>query len=110
MPNGWTGVWMGVLIGIFSFVGIEVIAVTSGETKEPEKAIPAALRTMALRLILFYLLALTIVVSFVPWTESGAQVVEQSPFVTVLSYSGIAHAAGIKIGRASFRDSVYQSV
>lgn len=95
MPNGWTGVWMGVLIGIFSFVGIEVIAVTSGETKEPEKAIPAALRTMALRLILFYLLALTIVVSFVPWTESGAEVVEQSPFVKVLSYTGIAHAAAI---------------
>ncbi len=95
MPNGFTGVWMGVLIGIFSFVGIEVIAVTSGETKEPEKAIPAALRTMAARLILFYLLALTIVVSFVPWTESGAQVVEQSPFVKVLAYTGIPHAAGI---------------
>ena len=95
MPNGWTGVWMGVIIGIFSFVGIEVIAVTSGETKEPEKTIPAALRTMALRLILFYLLALTIVVSFVPWTESGAKVVEQSPFVRVLAYTGIPHAAGI---------------
>lgn len=95
MPNGFSGVWMGVLIGIFSFVGIEVIAVTSGETKEPEKAIPAALKTMAVRLILFYLLALTIVVSFVPWTESGAEVVEQSPFVKILTYSGIAHAAGI---------------
>ena len=95
MPNGFTGVWMGVLIGIFSFVGIEVIAVTSGETREPEKAIPAALRTMAVRLILFYLLALTIVVSFVPWTESGAQVVAQSPFVRILSYTGIPHAAGI---------------
>lgn len=95
MPNGFSGVWMAVLIGIFSFVGIEVIAVTSGETSQPEKAIPAALRTMAVRLILFYLLALTIVVSFVPWTESGAAVVEQSPFVKVLSYSGIAYAAGI---------------
>jgi AAT family amino acid transporter len=95
MPNGFSGVWMGVLIGIFSFVGIEVIAVTSGETQEPEKAIPAALRTMAVRLILFYVLALTIVVSFVPWTESGAQVVEQSPFVRVLAYTGITHAAAI---------------
>ncbi|WP_213981180.1 amino acid permease [Sphingomonas sp. dw_22] len=95
MPNGFWGVWMGVLIGIFSFVGIEVIAVTSGETREPEKAIPAALRTMAVRLLLFYVLALTIVVSFVPWTESGAKVVAQSPFVRVLAYSGIAHAAGI---------------
>jgi amino acid transporter, AAT family len=95
MPNGFSGVWMGVLIGIFSFIGIEVIAVTSGETQEPEKAIPAALRTMALRLILFYILALTVVVSFVPWTQSGAEVVEQSPFVKVLAYTGIPHAAGI---------------
>lgn len=95
LPNGWTGVWMAVLIGIFSFVGIEVIAVTSGETRDPEKAIPAALRTMAVRLILFYLLALTVVVSFVPWTESGAEVVAQSPFVKVLSYTGLPYAAGI---------------
>ncbi|TKD51718.1 amino acid permease [Sphingomonas baiyangensis] len=95
MPNGFSGVWMGVLIGIFSFVGIEVVAVTSGEMAEPQKAIPAALRTMAVRLILFYLLALTIVVSFVPWTESGAEVVEQSPFVRVLAYTGVPYAAGI---------------
>lgn len=95
MPNGLSGVWMGVLIGLFSFVGIEVIAVTSGEAKDPQTAIPAALRTMAARLILFYILALTIVVTFVPWTESGAEVIEQSPFVKVLSYSGIGYAAGI---------------
>jgi len=95
MPNGLSGVWMGVLIGLFSFVGIEVIAVTSGEAKDPQTAIPAALRTMAARLILFYILALTIVVTFVPWTESGAAVIEQSPFVKVLSYSGIGYAAGI---------------
>ena len=36
---------------------------------------------MALRLGLFYLVALTIVVSFVPWTEIGAKVVAESPFV-----------------------------
>lgn len=95
MPNGFSGVWMGVLIGIFSFVGIEVIAVTSGETKDPRKAIPAALRTMAIRLILFYVLALGIVLAFVPWTETGAQVVEQSPFVRVFEHTGIRHAAGI---------------
>lgn len=95
MPNGFSGIWMGVLIAIFSFIGVEVIAVTAGETKEPEKAIPAALRTMAVRLILFYLLALTIVVSFVPWTQSGAHVVEQSPFVQIMAYTGIPHAAAI---------------
>ena len=84
-----------VIIGILSFNGIEVIAVTSGEAKDPASTIPAALRNMALRLFLFYILALAIVVTFVPWTETGATVVTQSPFVRVFAHSGIRHAAGI---------------
>jgi L-asparagine transporter-like permease len=86
---------MAVIIGILSFNGIEVIAVTSGEAKDPVRAIPAALRTMALRLFLFYVLALAIVVTFVPWTETGVTVVTQSPFVRVFAHSGIRNAAGV---------------
>ncbi|TLY61025.1 MAG: amino acid permease [Gammaproteobacteria bacterium] len=95
MPHGFGGVWMAVIIGVLSFNGIEVIAVTSGEAKDPVKTIPAALRTMALRLFLFYVLALAIVVTFIPWTQTGATVVTQSPFVRVLAHSGLRHAAGI---------------
>ena len=95
MPHGFGGVWMAVIMGVFSFNGIEVIAVTSGEVRNPREAIPAALRTMALRLFLFYVLALAIVVTVVPWMQTGAKVVEQSPFVRVFANSGIAHAAGI---------------
>jgi AAT family amino acid transporter len=95
MPHGLRGVWMGVIMGIFSFTGIELIAVTSAETPDPKTAIPAALRSMALRLGLFYLLALTIVVSFVPWTETGAKVVALSPFVRVFAHTGVPQAAGI---------------
>ncbi len=95
MPNGWTGVWFGVLIAIFSFYGIELIAVTSGEAEDPATAIPAALRSMAIRLFLFYFLALGIMVAFVPWTEAGAKVVTQSPFVRLFAYGGIRHVAGI---------------
>jgi L-asparagine transporter-like permease len=95
MPHGFSGVWMAVIIGILSFNGIEVIAVTSGEARDPVRSIPAALRTMALRLFLFYVLALAIVVTFVPWTETGATIVTQSPFVRIFAHSGIRHAAGI---------------
>ena len=41
-PHGAHGVWMAVILGMLSFVGIEVIAVTSGETADPRKTIPAA--------------------------------------------------------------------
>jgi L-asparagine transporter-like permease len=95
MPNGLGGVWMAVIMGIFSFNGVEVIAVTSGETQDPRTTIPAALRSMVLRLFLFYVLALGIVVTFVPWTETGAKVVSESPFVSVLGYTGFSYAAGI---------------
>ncbi len=95
LPKGVSGLWMAVTVGIFSFVGIEVIAVTSGETRNPEVAIPAALRTMLLRLFLFYVLAIAVIVAIVPWTDTGAKVVAQSPFVTVLQHSGIRDAAGI---------------
>src|SRR6266850_2598803 len=95
LPNGFGGLWMAVIVGIFSFNGIEVIAVTSGEAQNPRVAIPAALRTMVFRLFSFYLLALTIIVTTVPWTATGVEVVAQSPFVTVFAHSGIAHAAGI---------------
>lgn len=95
MPMGFSGVWMAVIVGVLSFFGIEVIAVTSGEVRDPIRTIPAALRTMVMRLFLFYVLALGIVVTFVPWTETGAAVVTQSPFVRVFANSGIHHAAGI---------------
>jgi L-asparagine transporter-like permease len=50
---------------------------------------------MALRLFLFYVLALTVMVTYIPWTEIGAQVVTESPFVRLFSSVGIMYAAGI---------------
>ncbi|MGE8631111.1 amino acid permease [Achromobacter denitrificans] len=95
MPHGFSGVWMGVLMAIFSFYGVEIVAVTSGETQDPQKAIPYALRSLVLRLTLFYVLALGIMVAYLPWTEAGAKIVQQSPFVKLFSHAGISHAAGI---------------
>jgi AAT family amino acid transporter len=95
-PHGAHGVWMAVILGLLSFVGIEVVAVTSGEVANPQKTIPAALRAMAARLILFYVLALGVVAAMFPWTETGGSVaVTESPFVKVLSLTGIPNAAGL---------------
>jgi len=92
MPKGFTGVWMAVLMAIFSFVGVEVIAVTSGEAENPDVAVPRAMRSMVLRLILFYVLSMFIMLCVVPWTEAGGKV---SPFVQVFTKIGIPYAAGI---------------
>ena len=95
LPNGFSGVWLAVLMALFSFMGLEFVVGTASEAKNPKTAIPAALRTMAGRLFLFYILALFIIVAFLPWTESGAKVVTESPFVKMFASAGIPYAAGI---------------
>lgn len=94
-PNGFSGVWMAVLMALFSFMGLEFVVGTASEAKDPKTAIPAALRTMAARLFLFYVLALFIIVAFLPWAESGAKVVTESPFVKMFASAGIPYAAGV---------------
>lgn len=95
MPHGWSGVWMAVLMAIFSFYGVEIIAVTAGEAKDPQKAVPRAMRSLILRLFIFYVLALGIIVAIVPWMNAGTDEVTESPFVKVFSNYGLAWAAGV---------------
>jgi amino acid transporter, AAT family len=96
MPMGISGVWMAVVVGIFSFTGVEIVAVTSGEAANPTRTIPAAMRSMAVRLLLFYVLTLFVIVAIAPWTETGTgNAVVSSPFVRVFQHTGIAYAAGI---------------
>lgn len=93
LPHGLTGVWMGVLMAIFSFYGIEIIAVTAGEAQDPKTAVPRAMRSMIVRLLLFYLLSLGLMLAIVPWAEAGARTVAQSPFVKVFAYYDFPYAA-----------------
>ena len=75
LPHGWTGVWLALTLVITSYMGVEVIAVTAGEAQHPEQSIPRAMRTMVLRLILFYLLAISVMLMMTPWdqiAEGGA--------------------------------------
>lgn len=95
LPHGLSGVWMAVLMAIFSFYGIEIIAVTAGEAQDPETAVPRAMRTMILRLFLFYVLALAVILAIAPWSQAGAKVVSESPFVKVFSGFGLSYAAGL---------------
>jgi len=82
--NGLSGIWMAMCFVIFSYIGTEVVAVTAGEAQKPDEAIPRAMKTMVFRLIFFYMGAMLILISIVPWrsVQPGADVTA-SPFVTV---------------------------
>ena len=94
-PHGYKGVWMAVIMAVFSFTGMEVIAVTAGEAENPSISLPRAMKQMLLRLALFYFLSLAVILAVTPWSHTGATVVTQSPFVRVFANFGFAWAASV---------------
>lgn len=92
LPHGWKGVGLGVVLGLFSFFGIEVVGSTAGEAADPRVAVPKALRRTLIVLVLFYVAGLALVVGIVPWTQIG---LGESPFVRVFQTVGIPAASHI---------------
>jgi amino acid transporter, AAT family len=93
-PKGIWGMWVAVLVSLFSYFSIEAIAIAAGEATDPRRAVMNAFRATLLRLVLFYLFTLALVLAIVPWNVISAGATE-SPFVTVMIRTHIAGAAGI---------------
>jgi amino acid transporter, AAT family len=91
-PNGVKGILMSMQMVMFAFLGIEMIGVTAGEVKNPEKSIARAVNTVFWRILLFYVGALFVIMSIYPWDQIGTQ---GSPFVLTFEKIGIGQAAGI---------------
>ncbi|PMB69323.1 Dicarboxylic amino acid permease [Beauveria bassiana] len=80
------GYWSVMTSAVFSFAGVESIAMAGAETRNPRKAIPAACKNVFIRIVLFYMLAILIVGMLVasddPRLDGGdGSSVTQSPFV-----------------------------
>ena len=91
-PNGMSGFILSFQMVVFAFVGIELVGLMAGETKDPEKVIPKAINNIPIRIIIFYIGALIIIMSIYPWTAVKPS---ESPFVQVFVGVGIVAAAGI---------------
>ncbi len=91
-PNGGAGMWTGVIVSIFSYLGIEMVAVAAGEARDPQRAITGAFRATMLRLVVFYMLTLGLMLAIVPWTRAGQGA---SPFVLAMQALHVPGAAGV---------------
>ena len=92
LPHGIGGVFDTMLMVLFAYVGIEIIGVTAGEAADPEKNLSAAIDKVLYRILLFYVLALLIIMSIYPWDQLGHQ---GSPFVMVFEKLGITAAGHV---------------
>jgi L-asparagine transporter-like permease len=91
-PRGTLSIWLGVCFAIYSFIGVEIVGVTSGEATDPKRTIPRAMLRMVSSLCLIYITTMLILVGIRPWNALTAH---ESPFVTVLNQSGVPSAASI---------------
>src|SRR3984885_8434903 len=93
LPFGMKGVWLALTLALTSYMGVELIAVTSGEAKNPEQSIPRAMRTIVFRLIFFYVLAIGVMVAMTAWNRVGSgEGISGSPFVSAFAGVGIPYA------------------
>lgn len=92
MPNGICGLIASFAVVMFAFGGIEIIGITAGEAKDPQRVIPKAINAVPLRILLFYVLTLFVLMAIYPWPQIGSQ---GSPFVQIFSNLGIGSAATI---------------
>nr|WP_036116054.1 MULTISPECIES: D-serine/D-alanine/glycine transporter [unclassified Luteibacter] len=91
-PMGIGGFFAGFQIAVFAFVGIELVGTTAAETADPERNLPKAINSIPVRIILFYVLALVVIMSVTPWRQV---VPGKSPFVELFLLAGIPAAASL---------------
>ncbi|KAA8995270.1 amino acid permease [Affinibrenneria salicis] len=84
----------------FSFQGTELIGVAAGESQDPGKNIPRAVRQVFWRILLFYILAILIISLIIPYTDpsllrNDIKDVSVSPFTLVFRNAGLLSAAAV---------------
>ena len=77
---------------MFAFLAVELVGVTAGESKDPKTVLPKAINTVPWRIAVFYVGALIMILSVVPWTEFKPGV---SPFVAAFEKMGLGVGAAI---------------
>jgi AAT family amino acid transporter len=92
-PKGFEGFFLSIQMAMFAYIGIEMIGLSAGETQAPEKTIPIAINSLILRIIIFYVGALTMMLAIYPWHEVSQN--GRSPFVAMFERLGLREAAGI---------------
>ena len=90
-PNGPVSPLLAVSFPLFSFLGLEMVAISSGEARTA-KEIPRATKIMFALLTFVYVGATAVLVGFLPWNRAG---VTQSPFVTVFVVARIPAASTV---------------
>lgn len=89
-PHGPLSIFSCMTIVMYSFQGVELVGSAAGETQSPQEILPGVISGIGARIILFYVLAITLLALVYPWTSplSG-----KSPFTWVFARAGLPAAS-----------------
>lgn len=90
-PRGALAPLLAMTFALYTFGGIEMVAITTGESRSAAE-IPRAVRLTFITLAVVYLGAIVVLVGVMPWNRVG---VTESPFVTVFRTVGIPAASSL---------------
>lgn len=96
-PGGFLGTFLVFIAAGFSFQGTEIVGVAAGESEDPAKNVPKAIKNVFWRILLFYVLAILVIGLLVPYTNSSlkSENVLVSPFTLVFKKAGLSFAASM---------------
>ena len=90
-PHGAFAPLLAMGFAIYTFGGVEMVAITTGESRSPAE-IPRAIRLTFLTLTFVYLGAIVVLAGVMPWNRAG---VTESPFVTVFRQVNLPGASHV---------------
>lgn len=90
--GGWSGFFFALSLVIAAYQGVELIGITAGEAKDPQKTLTKATQNIIWRILIFYIGAIFVIVTVYPWNQLHSI---GSPFVATFAKLGITAAAGI---------------
>ena len=89
------------MIAGFSFQGTEMVGVAAGESKDPQKTIPVAIKQIFWRILLFYIVCIFIIGTLVAYNDprllqaAATEDIALSPFTLLYEKAGFAFAASM---------------
>ncbi|SDE36919.1 amino acid permease [Sporomusa acidovorans] len=91
-PKGLSATILSIVMVAFAFGGVENLGLAAGEAKDVKTTMPKAVNATFWRILIFYIGAITVLVTVFPWTSLTSK---GSPFVEVFTRMGIPAAAAI---------------
>jgi AAT family amino acid transporter len=91
LPHGALAPLLAMGFALYTFGGVEFVAITTGESRSPQE-IPRAVKITFAMLASIYVGAIVVLVGVMPWNRAG---VTESPFVTVFRHAHIPAAPHI---------------